>query len=117
MSKRTDLLYFGHMLDSARGVQRRVAGRTRAEFDASEDLQIILTHLLQIIGEAARQVPQEARLANPQIAWIEIIGMRHRIVHNYTEINLNVVWKAATEHVPVLVAALEKITPPEPPSA
>jgi uncharacterized protein with HEPN domain len=117
MSKRTDLLYFGHMIDAARGIQARVTGRTRAEFDASEDLQIILTHLLQVIGEAARQVPEETRLANPQISWTEIIGMRHRIVHNYTDINLKVVWDTATEDVPLLVAALEQITPPEPPSA
>jgi uncharacterized protein with HEPN domain len=117
MSRRGDLLYFGHMLDAAKGIQARVVGRTRAEFDASEDLQIILTHLLQVIGEAARNVPDETRLANPEIAWIEIVGMRHRIVHNYTDINLNVVWKAATEHVPLLIAALENITPPEPPSA
>jgi uncharacterized protein with HEPN domain len=117
MSKHSDLLYFGHMLDAARGIQSRVGGRTRAEFDGNEDLQIVLTHLLQIIGEAARNVPEATRNANPDIQWIEIIGMRHRIVHDYTRINLDVVWKSATDHVPRLIAALEKITPPEPPSA
>lgn len=116
MSKRSELLYFGRMIDSARGIQARVARRTRAEFDASEDLQIVLTHLLQIIAEAAHQVREETRLANPQIAWTEIIGMQHRIVHNYTDINLKVVWDTATEDVPLLIAALEKIIPPEPPS-
>jgi len=104
------------MISAARGIQARVTGRTRAEFDASEDLQIILTHLLQIIGEAARQVPEEMRRANPQIAWAEIIGMRHRIVHNYTDIDQKVVWDTVTEDVPLLIAALEKILPPEPPS-
>jgi uncharacterized protein with HEPN domain len=116
MSKRTDLLYFGHMIDAARGIQARVTGRTRAEFDASEDLQIILTHLLQVIGEAARQVPEETRLANPQIEWTKIIGMRHRIVHNYTDINLKVVWDTATADIPVLIAALEEIIPRDPSS-
>jgi uncharacterized protein with HEPN domain len=105
------------MLDAARGIQSRVAGRTRADFDANEDLQIVLTHLLQIIGEAASNVPDETRKATPDIQWTEIIGMRHRIVHDYMRINLDVVWKSATDHVPRLIAALEKITPPEPPSA
>jgi uncharacterized protein with HEPN domain len=51
---RDDLVYVGHMLDTARKAVRRVVGKTRADFDADEDLRIVLTHLIQTIGEAAR---------------------------------------------------------------
>lgn len=92
MSKRSDLLYLGRMLDAARKVQARAAGVTRAEFDGDEDVQVVLTHFIQIIGEAARQTPDVVRKTYPQIPWERIIGMRHRVVHDYMHVDPKVVW-------------------------
>jgi uncharacterized protein with HEPN domain len=105
------------MLQYARGVFARAERISREEFDRDEDIQIVLTHLLQNIGEAASRVSRETRDAHPEINWQEIIGMRHRIVHDYFNIDLDVVWDAATHDLPPLIAALEKITPPAPPTA
>jgi uncharacterized protein with HEPN domain len=117
MSKRSEHLYLGHMLQYARGARERVSRISRDDFDRSEDLQIVLTHLLQNIGEAASRVSRESRAEHPQIEWEQIIGIRHRIVHDYFRIDLNVVWDAVTNDLPPLIAALEQIIPPEPPSA
>ncbi|HVE71930.1 MAG TPA: DUF86 domain-containing protein [Thermoanaerobaculia bacterium] len=117
MSKHSDVLYLGHMLDYARRAHAKAAGMARMQFESDEDLQIILAHRIQVIGEAATRVSKATREAHPEIPWAEIAGMRHRIVHDYTNIDLDVVWETATERLPDLIAALEKFTPPEPPSA
>lgn len=59
-----DLIYVGHMLDTARLAAAKVAGITREAFDADENLRLALAHLIQTIGEAARQVSPAFREAH-----------------------------------------------------
>lgn len=49
----------------------------------------------------------------PGIPWDDIIGMRHRLVHAYFDINLDTLWRAAQQDLPELIAALEPFLPPE----
>jgi uncharacterized protein with HEPN domain len=92
-----DRLYLVDMLETARRVQNRVKGLTRAAFDQNEDLQLALAHLLQTIGEAARLVTPATRQDFPTIPWNEITGMRHKIVHDYLRIRFDIVWSTACE--------------------
>lgn len=108
-----DLLYIGHMLDMARKAAQKSKGVTREQFRTYEDLQIILTHLIQVIGEAASRVSKPFREANPQIPWRAIIGMRHKVVHDYMAVDLDRVWDTVSEELPSLIAELEKLLPPE----
>jgi uncharacterized protein with HEPN domain len=101
-----DRLYFAHILETARKVQIKLAGKTKDQFDLDEDLQIIVTHLLQVIGEAARMVSAEGRAAYPAIPWAAIVGMRHRIVHDYFNIDEDRVWETATAELAPLIEAL-----------
>jgi uncharacterized protein with HEPN domain len=63
--EKDDSVYLGHMLDRAQKVIGKVRGKTRAEFDADEDLRLALTWLIQTIGKAARKVSAAARGAHP----------------------------------------------------
>jgi uncharacterized protein with HEPN domain len=103
-----DLLYFGHMLDAARGARAAMAGITRDTFDADENLRLAQVHRIQIIGEAARRVSRAGREAHPEIPWNEITGMRHRIVHDYVNIRYSVVWEVLMDDLEPLIAALEQ---------
>lgn len=60
-----DQVYVGHMLDLARKAVEKAAGSSRGEYDGNEDLQIILTHLIQNIGEAAHRVSPDWQSAHP----------------------------------------------------
>lgn len=104
-----DSVYLGHMLDTARKAVSKVSGKSLADFDADEDLRIVLAHLVQVIGEASTRVSEDSRLAHPQIPWRRISGMRHRIVHDYMDINDDVLWQVATVSLPELVGLLENI--------
>ena len=109
MPMKDDLVYAGHMLDTARKVRGLVEGKARAEFEAGETLALAVTHLLQIIGEAARRVSPEFAAAHPQIPWKAIVGMRHRVVHDYLYVDLDIVWDVAAKDIPTLIAALEEV--------
>ncbi len=88
MATEDDTLYLGQMLDTARRIRDRLARVSKDEFDSDEDLQLAIAHLLQIIGAAARRVSESTRQAMPQLAWKRICGMRHRLVHDYMDVDM-----------------------------
>jgi uncharacterized protein with HEPN domain len=85
-------LYLVHMLEISRRIAAKTSGLTRAQFDANEDLQLALVHLIQTVGEAARLVSDPTRDSLPSVPWKSITGMRHRLVHDYSTVNLDVVF-------------------------
>jgi uncharacterized protein with HEPN domain len=107
-----DRIYLIDMLEIARRIEKRMARLNRAEFDAGEDVQLALTHLLQVIGEAARCVSEESRAKITSIDWKVITGMRHRIVHDYMHVNIDTVWQTAHDDVPFLIAQLAPVVDP-----
>lgn len=108
-----DRVYLGHMLDMARKAIAKTQGIQRADYDQDENLRLALAHLIQIIGEAARQVSAELQRKHPEIPWSAIIGMRHKVVHDYLEVDEDIVWDVVTADLPSIVTALERIVPPE----
>jgi len=110
--QKDDIVYVGHMLDTARLIAGKVAGKTRAEFDADENLRLALAHLIQTMGEAARRVSPPFQQTHPHLPWRKIIGMRHKVVHDYLHVDFDIVWDVATVNVPPLVTQLEEIVPP-----
>ena len=98
MSKDDDV-YLGHMLDKTREALDLVSGKTRSDFNRDKALRLALAHLVQIIGEAARQVTREFKNAHPELPWREIIGMRHKVVHDYMDLDEDVVWAVAPHDI------------------
>jgi uncharacterized protein with HEPN domain len=109
MSQRDDRVYVGHMVDIANKAIGFVQGVTRENFDNDELLRISLTHLLQVIGEAARRVSPDFRAAYPQIDWKAIVGMRSKVVHDYLNVDEDIVWDTVINELPSLVNKLERI--------
>ena len=111
-----DLVYVGHMLDMARKALNKTQGVSREVYDADENLRFALIHLIQTIGEAGRQVSREFSDQHSEIPWADIIGMRHKVVHDYLGVDDDIVWQVVTEDLPKLVAGLEPMVPPPPPA-
>ena len=109
--QKDDLVYAGHMLDMARKALRLVRGKSRADYEQDETLSLALTHLLQVIGEAARKVSPEFREQHPNIPWAAIVGLRHRVVHDYLHVDLDLVWDVVHQDLEPLVAKLEQMVP------
>lgn len=104
-----DGLYLGHMLDTANNARRKVQGVSRADYDANETLRLALAHLIQIVGEAAGRVSSPTREQHPEIPWHEVIGMRHRIVHDYLELDEDTIWEVVMQDLPKLIESLNAI--------
>ena len=109
---RDDLVYVGHMVEQAKSVSGKVLGKSRADFDADENLRLALTYLIQTIGESARRVSAPFRRQHPGVPWEKIVGMRNRVVHDYLYVDQDVVWETATARIPELIALLAPLVPP-----
>jgi uncharacterized protein with HEPN domain len=109
-----DEAYVLDMLLAARDVRKHTAGVTWERFAKDEVLQNAVMHLIQIIGEAARKVSVEYRRSHPEVPWTEVIGMRHRLVHEYFRIIPDKVWDVVERDIHPLIEKLEPLVPPPP---
>ena len=104
-----DRLRLLDMRDAAEKARRFATGRTRADIDNDEILQLALVKTIEIIGEAANHVSEETRALAPAVDWGDIVGMRNRLVHGYREINNDVLWEVISDKLPPLVTALNRL--------
>ncbi len=111
MSK-DDLVRLRHMQDSAEEAVELIQGKSRSDLDTNRVLSLALVRLLEILGEAANRVTIATRQQNPNIPWSQIVSLRHRLIHGYDTINLDILWKILTGDLPLLIAQLEKIEYP-----
>ena len=95
-----------HIRDAAETAQRFVTGRRREDLADDEMLRLALTKLVEIVGEAAKQVGDETRARFPNVGWADAARMRDRLVHHYFDIDLDVLWATVTEDLPTLVHGL-----------
>jgi uncharacterized protein with HEPN domain len=108
-----ELVYVGHMLDKAHEALSLVSGKTRQDYDRDTALRLALTHLIQVIGEAARRVSSQIRERYPEIPWDAIAGMRSKIVHDYMNVDEDIVWDSVTQELQPLIEELKKVLPSE----
>ncbi|HEY7246253.1 MAG TPA: HepT-like ribonuclease domain-containing protein, partial [Xanthobacteraceae bacterium] len=64
---------------------------------------------LEVLGEAAGKVSAATQAAHPEIAWREITGMRHRLIHGYGEVRLDIVWMVLQDRLSPLIAMMEQL--------
>ena len=79
---------------------RIVAADTRSPRDG---------RFLEILGEAARRVPDSIRGSHPSIPWRQIVGTRDRLIHGYDQVDLEVLWIIVQSQLPPLIAQLDAI--------
>src|SRR5436309_5591282 len=101
------------MLLAARDAPSFVEGLDEAAFLKSRLHQNAAIRSLEVIGEAAGRVSAAIQAAHPEIPWREITGMRHRLIHGYGEVRLDVVWMVLCDRVGPLITALERLAPGE----
>jgi uncharacterized protein with HEPN domain len=92
------------LLDMMEAIQRieKYAVKGRHAFIDSELIQTFVVHNLQIFGEAACKISSEYRQQHPEIPWRKIMGMRHILVHDYFQIDLEIVWAVVEKELPIL---------------
>jgi uncharacterized protein with HEPN domain len=104
-----DRIRLRHMIEAAETVGAFVVGHHRADLDTDRMLLFALVRAIEIIGEAASKVSPETRVIAPSVPWVQISGMRNRLVHAYFDIDPDVLWRTAIEEVPSLLLLLRPL--------
>jgi uncharacterized protein with HEPN domain len=110
---RDDAALLGDLLKAARAALDHARGLDAAGFLASRLHQDAIIRVVGIVGEAAWRISGDFKARHPDLPWQAMAGMRHRIVHDYAEVDLDLVWRVITHELPPLIARIEQLMPPD----
>lgn len=106
MPRPEDLSRLRHLREAGEKAILFSQGKTRRSLDDDEVLRLALTKLVEIVGEAAKQVSAQTRSDHPDVPWSAAARMRDRLVHHYFDIDLDVLWATVTTDLPALLDVL-----------
>ena len=102
MKSRHDRRYLYDIIECRDRVADYVRGVSEEDYHVNPMLQDALVRNIEVVGEAVKNLSTEITDAHANIAWRQIARMRDKIAHHYFRINLDVVWKTATDDLPTL---------------
>ena len=106
---RRDEATVADLLEASRRVARFVKGLDEAAFREDEKTVSAVLHQLLVVGEAVRRLSPGFRQSHAEIPWKSIAGMRDVLIHAYDTVDLDEVWRTATEELPRLGEVLARM--------
>jgi uncharacterized protein with HEPN domain len=92
MPEKSSVFYFEDILESIEKIRRYLGEASFDQFLENEMLIDAVVRNLEIIGEAAAHIAPEVRVKYPEIEWKKIVGLRNVLIHDYSGIDLDIVW-------------------------
>lgn len=89
--------YVQHIIDAAVQITEYVSNLGEQEFRQNRLVQDAVIRQLEVIGEACSKLEKNFRETHPKIPWTQIMGMRNKLAHEYWDVDLSIVWQAATQ--------------------
>lgn len=102
-------VFLQHMVQATERILAYTSDITREEFDVSPLVQDGVIRQIQVLGEAAKKVPEEVQEAQDHVPWSDIARMRDRLVHGYFSIDIPTLWSTVEQDIPTLHEDLQRI--------
>ena len=107
MAQHDPLIRLEHMLAAAREAVGLVQDRAATDVETDRVRVLALERLIEIVGEAAAQTEADVRERFPEIPWSRIVGMRNEIIHGYSTVDFEIVFRTVKDRLPQLIGVLE----------
>jgi uncharacterized protein with HEPN domain len=101
--------YLDDILEAVEKIERFTDGMDYAEFvEDSKTVDAVLRNF-EVIGEAAKNIPEDVRQEYGDVPWSEMAGMRDKLIHGYATVELQIVWTTIQEELPTLGPQIESV--------
>jgi uncharacterized protein with HEPN domain len=109
MKERDHRDYLHDILHYMSAVEKFTAGMSFDEFAEDEKTIYAVVRGIEVVGEATKHIPNSIRSKYPMIPWKDMAGIRDRVIHGYFVVDLEIIWKTATEEFPELKPEIKRI--------
>lgn len=109
MSSRSVPILLDDILDAMQRIEQYTAGMEARAFERDGKTVDAVVRNCAVIGEAANRIPTDFKDTHQYIPWVQIVGLRNRIVHEYFGIDINLVWEIISSNMPTLKAQLQQL--------
>ena len=109
MLKQPDV-YLNDMTGALEKISRYTSKMSYESFIKDELIQDATIRNLEILGEAAKKIPEEIKLAYPKVEWKKVAGLRDILIHDYSSTDMTIIWDVVQNKLPILDKELRNIT-------
>jgi len=106
---KNDRVYLEHILEAICKIENFTHKISRFDFDGNVMIQDAVIRNIEIIGEATKKISKPFRQSHQKIPWSEMAGMRDKLIHDYLDVEIEVVWKTIEVDIPLLKEMISKL--------
>jgi len=107
--KKDPRVYLAHILESAEWIEKDIRGMSAEDFLDNVPIQDAVIRRIQIIGEAVKKLPDDVKEKAPDIPWRKIAGIRDKVIHDYVDVDIELVWGIIQKDLQALKGKVEEL--------
>lgn len=107
--KKDPQILFQHILESIGWIEKDISSLSEDEFYENVPMQDAVVRRLEIIGEAVRNLSSDIKESHPDTPWLDIADMRNKLIHEYFDVDLELVWEVIKKDLPPLKKQIQKL--------